>query len=171
MCKNCRSIFGGLLRKITNSNFDTCLVVCELHCDHVKKDKSKQKGNRVCPFSTHGNSIAVQGNIRAWTFRVWRKESKTIYLYIFVAWSLLTKSILFIFVFLTRRRLAKSPERVPLPPPFASYSTVSRAAPSRANSYRSVPSRPREEPTVDSTITASVTSPPAVETRVPESQV
>jgi hypothetical protein len=75
-----------------------------------------------------------------------------------------------IFVFLTRRRLSKSPERVPLPPPFASYSTVSRAAPSRANSYRSVPSRPREEPTVDSTITASVTSPPAVETRVSEPQ-
>jgi E3 ubiquitin-protein ligase RGLG len=69
------------------------------------------------------------------------------------------------------RRLSKSPERVPLPPPFASYSTVSRAAPSRANSYRSVPSRPREEPTVDSTITASVTSPPAVETRVSEPQV
>ncbi|CAN6338175.1 unnamed protein product [Urochloa humidicola] len=69
------------------------------------------------------------------------------------------------------RRLAKSPERVPLPPPFASYSTVSRAAPSRANSYRSVPSRPREEPTVDSTITASVTSPPAAETRVPEPQM
>jgi E3 ubiquitin-protein ligase RGLG len=68
------------------------------------------------------------------------------------------------------RRLSKSPERVPLPPPFASYSTVSRAAPSRANSYRSVPSRPREEPTVDSTITASVTSPPAVETRVSEPQ-
>ncbi|PAN20268.1 hypothetical protein PAHAL_3G397500 [Panicum hallii] len=69
------------------------------------------------------------------------------------------------------RRLSKSPERVPLPPPFASYSTVSRAAPSRANSYRSVPSRPREEPTVDSTITASVTSPPAVETRVSEPQM
>lgn len=77
----------------------------------------------------------------------------------------------FILVFLTRRQLAKSPERVPLPPPFASYSTILRAAPSRANSYRSVPSRPREEPTVDSTITASVTSPPAVETRVPEPQV
>ncbi|KAG2620428.1 E3 ubiquitin-protein ligase RGLG2-like [Panicum virgatum] len=69
------------------------------------------------------------------------------------------------------RRLAKSPDRVPLPPPFASYSTVSRAPPSRANSYRSVPSRPREEPTVDSTITASVTSPPAVESRVSEPQM
>lgn len=73
----------------------------------------------------------------------------------------------FILVFLTRRRLAKSPERVPLPPPFASYSTILRAAPSRANSYRSMPLRHREEPTV----TASVTSPPAVETRVPEPQV
>ncbi|XP_062201709.1 E3 ubiquitin-protein ligase RGLG2-like [Phragmites australis] len=68
------------------------------------------------------------------------------------------------------RRLAKSPERVPLPPPFASYNTISRV-PSRANSYRSVPSRPREEPTVDSTITASVTSPPAADTKVSEPQM
>ncbi|XP_062203693.1 E3 ubiquitin-protein ligase RGLG2-like [Phragmites australis] len=68
------------------------------------------------------------------------------------------------------RRLAKSPERVPLPPPFSSYRTISRAAPSRANSYRSVPSHPREEPTVDSAITASVTS-PAADTRVSEAQL
>ncbi|TVU51617.1 hypothetical protein EJB05_03057 [Eragrostis curvula] len=69
------------------------------------------------------------------------------------------------------RRLAKSPERVPLPPHFASYNAISRAPPSQANSYRSVPSRPREEPTVDSTITASVTSPPAADTRVSEPQM
>ncbi|KAL6622931.1 hypothetical protein ACP70R_018908 [Stipagrostis hirtigluma subsp. patula] len=69
------------------------------------------------------------------------------------------------------RRLAKSPERVPLPPPFASYNTIPRAAPSRANSYRSVPSHPREEPTVDSTMTASVTSPRAADTRVLEPQL
>ncbi|KAL6854301.1 hypothetical protein ACP4OV_019204 [Aristida adscensionis] len=69
------------------------------------------------------------------------------------------------------RRLAKSPERVPLPPPFASYNRISRAAPSRANSYRSLPSHPRDEPTVDSAITASVTSPPAADTRVSEPQL
>ncbi|GJN40032.1 hypothetical protein PR202_gb29195 [Eleusine coracana subsp. coracana] len=65
---------------------------------------------------------------------------------------------------------AKSPERVPLPPPFGSYSAISGAPPSCANSYRSVPSRPREEPTVDSTITESVTSPPAADTRLSEPQ-
>lgn len=68
------------------------------------------------------------------------------------------------------RRLAKSSERIPLPPPFASYNTVSRATTSRAKSYQAVPSRPREEPTVDSTITTSVTSPPAAENRVSEPQ-
>ena len=72
---------------------------------------------------------------------------------------------------LIRRRIGESSERIPLPPPFASYSTVSRAEPSQANSYRSVPSHPREEPTVDSTITASVTSPSAAESRVLEPQV
>ena len=82
--------FFGLLRKITNSDFDTFSVVCQLHCDHVKKDKSKQKGDRVCPFSTHGNSVAVQGNIRAWNFRVRKNKSMTIDIYIFVVWSLLT---------------------------------------------------------------------------------
>ncbi|XP_066359650.1 E3 ubiquitin-protein ligase RGLG2-like [Miscanthus floridulus] len=69
------------------------------------------------------------------------------------------------------RRIGESSERIPLPPPFASYSTVSRAEPSQANSYRSVPSHPREEPTVDSTITASVTSPSAAESRVLEPQM
>uniref|UniRef100_A0ACD5W417 Uncharacterized protein n=1 Tax=Avena sativa TaxID=4498 RepID=A0ACD5W417_AVESA len=69
------------------------------------------------------------------------------------------------------RHIAKSPERVPLPPPFASYNTVSRAAPSRANSFQSVPSHPGEEATVDSTIRSSVTSPPAAETRASELQL
>jgi E3 ubiquitin-protein ligase RGLG len=69
------------------------------------------------------------------------------------------------------RQIAKSPERVPLPPPFASYNTVSRVAPSRANSFQSVPSHPGEEATVDSTIRSSVTSPPAAETRASELQV
>ncbi|KQJ91668.1 E3 ubiquitin-protein ligase RGLG2 isoform X2 [Brachypodium distachyon] len=68
-------------------------------------------------------------------------------------------------------QIAKSPERVPLPPPFASYNTISRAAPSRANSFRSVPSHPREDATIDSTITASVTSPPAADTRASELQL
>ncbi|XP_021302210.1 E3 ubiquitin-protein ligase RGLG1 isoform X2 [Sorghum bicolor] len=70
-----------------------------------------------------------------------------------------------------RRRIGESPERISLPPPFASYSTVSRAESSWANSYRSVPSHPREEPTVDSTNTASVTSPSAAESRVLEPQM
>jgi len=69
------------------------------------------------------------------------------------------------------RRIGESPERISLPPPFASYSTVSRAESSWANSYRSVPSHPREEPTVDSTNTASVTSPSAAESRVLEPQM
>ncbi|XP_066162354.1 E3 ubiquitin-protein ligase RGLG2 isoform X3 [Oryza sativa Japonica Group] len=69
-----------------------------------------------------------------------------------------------------RRRFAKSPERVPLPPPFASYNTISRAAPSRANSFRSMPSHPRDEAPVDSAITASVTSPPSVDARAAEPQ-
>lgn len=83
----------------------------------------------------------------------------------------LIHSFIFGFFPLIRRRIGESPERIPLPPPFASYSTVSRAEPSQANSYRSVPSHPREEPTVDSTITASVTSPSAAESRVLEPQV
>ncbi|KAG8093378.1 hypothetical protein GUJ93_ZPchr0012g20985 [Zizania palustris] len=66
------------------------------------------------------------------------------------------------------RRIAKSPERVPLPPPFASYNTISRAAAPRANSFRSMPSHPREEAPVDSTITESVTSPAAADTRASE---
>uniref|UniRef100_A0A0D9XYN0 RING-type domain-containing protein n=1 Tax=Leersia perrieri TaxID=77586 RepID=A0A0D9XYN0_9ORYZ len=70
-----------------------------------------------------------------------------------------------------RRRYAKSPERVPLPPPFASYNTISRGGPSRANSFRSIPSHPREEAPVDSTITASVTSPPATDVRASEPQL
>uniref|UniRef100_J3NCQ8 RING-type domain-containing protein n=2 Tax=Oryza brachyantha TaxID=4533 RepID=J3NCQ8_ORYBR len=69
------------------------------------------------------------------------------------------------------RRFAKSPERVPLPPPFASYNTISRAAPSRANSFRSMPSHPREEAPVDSAITASVTSPPSTDARASEPQL
>ncbi|KAF0888993.1 hypothetical protein E2562_020199 [Oryza meyeriana var. granulata] len=69
------------------------------------------------------------------------------------------------------RRVAKSPERVPLPPPFASYNTILRAAPSRANSIRSMPSHPREEAPVDSAITASVTSPPAADVRASEPQL
>lgn len=69
------------------------------------------------------------------------------------------------------RRFAKSPERVPLPPPFASYNTISRAAPSRANSFRSMPSHPRDEAPVDSAITASVTSPPSVDARAAEPQL
>ncbi|XP_051185506.1 E3 ubiquitin-protein ligase RGLG3 [Lolium perenne] len=68
------------------------------------------------------------------------------------------------------RRIAKSPERVPLPPPFASYN-ISRAGPSGANSFQSVPSHPREEATVDSTTTPSVTSRPAAETRASELQL
>uniref|UniRef100_A0A453K4K4 RING-type domain-containing protein n=1 Tax=Aegilops tauschii subsp. strangulata TaxID=200361 RepID=A0A453K4K4_AEGTS len=68
------------------------------------------------------------------------------------------------------RRLAKSPERVPLPPPFASYNTTSRAAPSWANNFRSVPSNLREEATLDSTITPSVTPPPAADARASELQ-
>ncbi|VAI14610.1 unnamed protein product [Triticum turgidum subsp. durum] len=69
------------------------------------------------------------------------------------------------------RRLAKSPERVPLPPPFASYNTTSRAAPSWENNFRSVPSNLREEATLDSTITPSVTPPPAADARASELQV
>ncbi|KAL5205518.1 hypothetical protein ABZP36_033727 [Zizania latifolia] len=69
------------------------------------------------------------------------------------------------------RRVAKSPERVPLPPPFPSYNTISRAAPSRANSFRSMPYHPREEAPVDSTVTASVTSPAAADTRASEPQL
>ncbi|VAI29271.1 unnamed protein product [Triticum turgidum subsp. durum] len=68
------------------------------------------------------------------------------------------------------RRLAKSPEQVPLPPPFASYNTTSRAAPSWANNFQSVPSNLREEATLDSTITPSVTPPPAADARASELQ-
>jgi hypothetical protein len=90
--------------------------------------------------------------------------------YLFPSYCGLIHSFIFVFS-LIRRRIGESPERIPLPPPFASYSTVSRAEPSRANSYRSVPSHPREEPAVNSTITASVTSPSAAESRVLEPQV
>ncbi|KAG8048475.1 hypothetical protein GUJ93_ZPchr0009g459 [Zizania palustris] len=69
------------------------------------------------------------------------------------------------------RRVAKSPERVPLPPPFPSYNTISRAAPSRANSFRSMPYHPRDEAPVDSTVTASVTSPAAADTTASEPQI
>lgn len=48
------------------------ILVCQLHFNNVKENQSEQEGNRICPFGTHGNSFAVQGNIRAWNFRVWK---------------------------------------------------------------------------------------------------
>ena len=148
------------------------ILVCQLHRNHVKKDQSKQQGDRVCSFSTHGNTFAVQSNITAWNTGVSRSKSKCSYTYFLFTIPSWLDCLILLFVFLlTRRRLAKSPERVPLPPPFASYNTTSRAAPSWANNFQSVPSNLREEATLDSTITPSVTPPPAADARASELQV
>jgi hypothetical protein len=157
-----------VLSRIT---FSFAILVCQLHKNPVKKDQPRQQGDRVCPFSSNGNSFAVQGNITAWNTRVWRSKSKcSTYSILIIIPNWLDCLLSFQFL-QTRRRIAKYPERVPLPPPFASYNAISRAAPSRANSFRSVSSHPREEATVDSTILQSVTSPPAAETRASELQV
>ncbi|KAL2346972.1 hypothetical protein Fmac_000972 [Flemingia macrophylla] len=45
--------------------FDNFQAICEFHRNNVKEYGSVQKGSRVCPLCLDGNTLPVQGNIRA----------------------------------------------------------------------------------------------------------